>query len=201
MTVRVVSVAGLLLVAVAWGVLGHAGDAVAGGRWLTSLGAPWLIVAFAAGAFAGPRPVRGALAGPLVLVVATAAYYAFFVHRGGSHLYAVVMTFGWSFAAMAAGAAAGWAGAAARGGDLRAALLPGAALLAEAVLLGLEWQSLGGRAAVLLEGAVGGVLLAAVLHRRPTARHVAVAVLLVLACLALEAQTRGALRTMGWAGA
>src|SRR5690242_7438547 len=78
---------------------------------LTSLGGPWLLFAFAAGATIR-RPWHGALAGMAVLVVATGAYYTVLlgVHGRASAHYAAAMLVGWGAAAAFAGALFGVAG-------------------------------------------------------------------------------------------
>src|SRR5262245_43958949 len=129
---RAAILAALAVAACAWGVLGHAGDGLSGGRWLTALGAPWLLVGFAAGAIAArDRLARGALAGAVALILGVVAYYIDDAILHQSHLYDAAMTVAWSAAAAPVGAIAGAAGASVWKRPA-AGLLPAAALIAEA---------------------------------------------------------------------
>jgi hypothetical protein len=167
---------------------------------LTSLGGPWLLLAFVAGVTAR-RPWRGSLAGAVVLVVATGAYYAVIVGHYGREVadYAAAMLVGWGAAAAAAGALFGYAGALWRTRPVAAAL-PGAALIAEALVLALEPTFLDAHRLLALE-AVAGAALWLVLARRQVLQTALLGMLLVIP-LALAADgVRDALRAAGWTGA
>ena len=174
---------------------------------VTALGAPWLVSAFAAGAFIRRRGVA-LVAGALMLSTGTVLYYAAIVVAYGrsAEEYATVMTVTWGTLAGAAGAAMAFAGAAwrsasgARGAIL--AGLPAAALAGEAVLLSFSWS--GGRSGIALglELLMGvAVLLLLSWRRLPLSQALASAVTLAVAFAIVESEVRGLMRAAGWQGA
>jgi uncharacterized protein DUF6518 len=180
--------------------------------WLASLGGPWLVAAFVAGALAR-RTAWGAVAGAATIVVGTLTYYwTVVIYHGlmlspiapGRERYGVVMTIGWSVAGTAVGAAFGYAGALWRRGGASLATAAGAAALAgalvgEALLLGAVWDDAWPRRVLTLELAAG-VVAALALPRR---RHVAALALALAATgvfIVAEAFVRHTLRAAGWAG-
>jgi hypothetical protein len=204
-----------LAAAVFFGFAAQAGDHfIATPYMLTSLGAPWLILAFAAGATTR-RTRHGALAGGVVLVVATAAYYTVLLgqHGPGSARYAALMLFGWGAAASLAGVVLGAAGSQWRRGAraasdaarrhrafLAAAALPGAALVAEAVVLFAEPRFVDAQRLLALE-AFAGVALWCVLARGRLVVTVTAGLLLVVPMALATDGIRSALHAAGWAGA
>lgn len=191
----------------AWGWFGQVGDQVFLLRWLTGLGAPWLLVAFAAGALV--RDSRAALvAGAAVTVVGIGAYYASMVAIVGPDTlrYAARIGLAWGFVGVLAGALFGWAGAVWRGGHggaaAIAAAVPFAVLAGEVLALSGEWFSPGARLALTLELTAAGVLLAALVPKdRRFAITVGAAVVLALILGMAEADVRETLRAAGWSGA
>jgi Family of unknown function (DUF6518) len=190
-----------LALAVAFGLAVQGGDRIVDvPHRLTALGGPWLLLAFAAGVTVR-RPWHGALAGAAVLVVATGAYYAVLLGvygRAAAH-YAAVMLVGWGAASALAGAVFGYAGTLWRSRP-QAAALPGAALIAEALVLAVEPTFLDAHRLLALE-ALAGAGLWLVLARRRFLQTMALGLLLVIP-LALAADgVRDTLRAAGWAGA
>jgi hypothetical protein len=176
------------------------------GYWWASLGAPWFVAAFAAGALARDR-AQGALAGGLAIVAGTAGYYAVSLLDWGprGHHYVAVMVVAWSFAGAGAGALFGWAGAVWRrkrssGGGLPAVALVSGALVGEALLLHRVWASPWAERVLGVE-LLAGLAIALVL----SARHRIAGLVLtgVAACsfAAAEQVARETLRAVGWVGA
>jgi hypothetical protein len=174
---------------------------------VTALGAPWLVSAFAAGAFIRRRVVA-LVAGALMLSTGTVLYYAAIVvaHGRSAGEYATVMTVTWGTLACAAGAAMAFAGAAWRGasgarGALLAAL-PAAALAGEAVLLSFSWSGALSGLALALE-LVGGIAVLLLLswRRLPLGQALASAGGLAVAFAVVESEVRGLMRAAGWHGA
>ena len=189
--------------AVAWGLAGHALDVAPGGSWVTALGAPWLVMAFAAGALM-PRREWGAAAGAAFIVLAVGVYYVAFLDEGaGVARYAVKVGLAWGAVGVLLGALFGAGGAVwraaprSRPGALAAAIAVGA-LAGEALLLRREWFSAGAPEALRLE-LLAAVLLAAATFRRPLALGAGVAAAL-LAVVAAD-ELRELLRVVGWQGA
>src|SRR3954447_16327779 len=93
------------------GLAGQAGDRVPGfSMYVTALGAPWMLLAFALGALAR-KPLLGALAGGAALVIGTEAYYLAQIVGPNSHpVYATAMGIGWGAASAVSGALAGAVG-------------------------------------------------------------------------------------------
>jgi hypothetical protein len=174
---------------------------------VTALGAPWLVAAFAAGAFVRRRVVA-ALAGALMLSTGTALYYAAIVVAYGHNAeqYATVMTATWGTLAGAAGAAmalsgAAWRSATGARGALLAAL-PAAALAGEAVLLSFIWSGGVSGIALALELAAGlAVLLLLSWRRLPLGQALGSAVALAVGFALVESEVRGLMRAAGWHGA
>lgn len=195
-----------LALGVVLGVVARVARAVPDATWWASLGGPWLAMAFAAGALA-PGRRRAALAGATAIVAGTVTYYILMAAMAGaaSARYAVAMIVAWSLAGAAIGAFFGRAGAAWRRGRAAFARTAGAAtlggaLIGEALLLRVAWDSPWAQRALLLELAAGA--LAAVALARD--RRVAGLVLAVGAAgvfIAAEAVVRETLRAAGWAGA
>jgi hypothetical protein len=198
---QTLALAGLVLAAVVWGVSQHVVDGAPGGAWLSALGAPWLVLAFAAGAMSGKRaPVVGALS----LFVAVGAYYIPFLFMdAGVARYAVKVGLAWGIVAAALGALFGAAGAAWRRdprstlGTLAAAL-PVGALAGEALLLRREWFSAGAPEALRVE-LTAAVLVAAFTIRRPLG--FAAALIAALTAGVAADELRDLLRAAGWQGA
>jgi len=88
-------------------------------RWSASLGALWLLAAFAVGALSGRR--RGAAAGALALVTGVCTYYGlmWLVEGRATAGYAVPMTLLWGLAAVAVGGLFGHLGGLWREGSRR----------------------------------------------------------------------------------
>jgi hypothetical protein len=175
-------------------------------RWSAALGAPWLVTAFAVGAFVRARWL-GALAGGAALTLGVAVYYSVFhwVEGTTSLRYAVIVGIAWGAVAFVAGAAFAYAGAAWREGSRRAhvigtAVLAGA-LLGEAVLLLANWSNPAARSVLLAELAVGALVPVVSAQRRELPAAVALALVFATTALACEAYARAALRVVGWSGA
>ncbi|MCW3013520.1 MAG: hypothetical protein JWO02_612, partial [Solirubrobacterales bacterium] len=107
--------AAVLLIGVATGIAGRASDHVSSSllSWAGTLGGPWLLAAFAIGAFAGSRR-RGAAVGAAALTVGVVTYYTVFrlVEERTSTPYALVIGSAWVIGSLPIGAAFGWAGGA-----------------------------------------------------------------------------------------
>jgi hypothetical protein len=174
---------------------------------VSAMGAPWLVSAFAAGAFIRRRVVA-LVAGALMLSAGTVLYYAAIVVAYGRTAgeYATVMTVTWGTLAGVAGGAMGFAGAAWRGasgtrGALLAAL-PAAALAGEAVLLSFTWSGAMSGLALALELAGGlAILLLLSWRRLPLGQALAGAVTLAVAFAVVESEVRDVMRAAGWHGA
>jgi hypothetical protein len=186
--------------------LPHGGSAAAVGRAVLSLGAPWLVVAWAVGALAGSRRA-GAAAGGVALGLGTLGWYALSVATTDMAALSYARTVAplWVLVAVAAGALLGLAGAAWHtGGRVArsvAVALPAGALAGEALLLSGEWTDRASRAALSVELALAGALLLAGVRRRarwPLA--LGVAAVAALASALGESAVRDALRTAGWMG-
>jgi hypothetical protein len=196
----------VLMVGAAWGVGGQAADRVIGGKYLTALGAPWLVLAFLAGALLPRRsgPWTAAAAGAALLVAGVFAYYVVHALRRGFYdrTTMVLVVVAWSFAAVAAGGLFGAAGHHwRRTGHGWAGALPAAALLGEAFALAGQWRSPGAHAAVTLELRGGVALLAAVAARSRRATPVlAAAAGLAIVCGVAEIEVRELARAAGWSG-
>ena len=196
----------LVLAAGAWGWVAQIGGGHEIVQWLTALGAPWLLVAFAAGALVRDRRVA-VVAGALTLVAGVGAYYlSMLTVTDGALRYAARIGIAWGLVGVFAGPLFAWAGAVWRSGRgwpaAVAAAVPFAVLAGEVLALRREWWSPGARAALVLELAAAAVLLAAL---APRDRRVVVTGVMgfVLAVLfaAAEVDVREALRAAGWAGA
>jgi hypothetical protein len=198
-----------VLFGVAIGIAGRATDHVSSSLlyWAGTLGGPWLLTAFAVGAFTGSRR-RGAAAGAVALAVGVVTYYAVFrlVEERTSTLDAVVVGTAWTLGALPIGAAFGWAGGAWRRtrGPRWTAVLAGA-LVGEALLLWLQGRLVGGTwrqedAVIALQTqaviGVGAALVLARARMRALAWTGGVAPAAVVA----EAAVRETLRATGWAG-
>lgn len=194
------------------GLLAHAGPLAepAGrlGPWVVALGAPWLAVAWGLGALAR-RPLPAATAGAIVLAGATGAWYALTVwtHGRAALSYAVPVWFGWTVAALAAGAAFGAAGALWRSPPTDAARALGVAVLSgaligEAMLLQFLWDGRAARVVLTLEVLAGVVAPALLLRRARDLLPLALVLTAVLAIAAAGAEyvVRETLRDVGWAG-
>jgi hypothetical protein len=176
----------------------------ADGPLVASLGAPWLVIAFAAGALAGGRGMA-ALAGATTVVTGTLTYYALYALAGGGGRYALIMTVAWSGAGAAVAAGFGCAGSAWRraraplGRAATAGIVAGA-LVGEAVLLGVEWASPWAERALVTE-LLAGLLIAVVLA--PGRRVVALIFTAAAAGVFVigEGLVRETLRAAGWVGA
>jgi hypothetical protein len=174
---------------------------------VTALGAPWLVSAFAVGAFVRRTVVAG-VAGALLLTTGTVLYYAALVvgYGRGAGDYATVMTVTWGTLAGAAGGAMAVAGSAwrtasgTRGAVLGA--LPAAALAGEAALLSLSWRGGMSGMALALELLTGVAVLVVLSRRRvPVTQALASAVALAFAFAVVEAEVRDLMRAAGWHGA
>lgn len=181
--------------------------------WLASLGGPWLVAAFAAGALAPGRRLA-ALAGAATIVVGTLAYYgSVAAYHGVTQLhlplqgarYGVLMAIAWSAAGLAVGAAFGTAGVLWRRGGRSLWSAAGAAALAgalvgEALLLQAAWDSPWAQRVLAAELAAG-LLVAAVLARGRRAAALALTPPFAGVFLVAEGLVRDTLRAAGWAGA
>ena len=171
-------------------------------RWAAALGAPWLAVAFLAGALARDR-IAAAVAGAVALVVATVTYYA--VNRAGGGLAgSAVIVVGWSAACVLAGGGFALAGAAWRtGGSLGrpagAAVLAGA-LVGEAVLLASEWPDRAVQVVLTTELAAGAALPFLLARGRAVPAALLLTAVCAVALGTAEAEVRDALRAVGWRG-
>jgi len=178
------------------------------GPWVIALGAPWLAVAWVLGAVARV-PWLGALAGAAALVGGTGAWYAFTVWQLGRGAldYAVPVAFGWSLAAVAAGAVFGGAGALWRSASrdwlraLGAAILAGS-FIGEAIELATIWDGRAARAVLALEFLLGLALAVVLLIRWPRALLLGLVftALIALVAAGAEHEVRHALRDVGWGG-
>jgi hypothetical protein len=190
---------------VAFGLAVQYGDHALGSfRAAVWIGAPWLLVAFAAGALVRRGRRVAAATGAGVLTSATAAYYLVLAAHG-SLLYAAAMTVAWGAVAALVGAGCAVAGATWRSGRgpgaAIAGAVPGAAATAEGILLLGVWRGAGATLVLLAETAVGLTLTAG--HVRSSTRiglAVAAAAVLVVAFMLGEHQLRAGLRAAGWAG-
>jgi hypothetical protein len=191
------------------GLLGQAGEKVPGApAYITALGAPWMLLAFALGALAR-KPLLGALAGAAALVIGTEAYYLaqIALTDGRTIFYATAMGIGWGAASAVAGAIAGaiggwWRSERSERERSIAGALPGALLTGEALLLSREWTAPAARALVGAELLIGVALLW--LHIGTSSR---VAIAFAAACgltMAVafgEHSVRETLHAAGWNGA
>ena len=203
---RLLMVAGLVLAGAAWGWFSQRGGGHDLVRWFTALGAPWLLVAFAAGALVRDR--RTALvAGSLTILAGVGAYYvSMLTLTEGAFRYAAKVGLAWGFVGIFAGALLAWAGALWRSGRgaaaATAAAVPCAVLAGEVLALRDEWWSPGARAVLLAEMAGAALLLAVLAPRdRRVVLTCAVAIGLAVMCGAVEGDVRETLRAAGWAGA
>jgi hypothetical protein len=185
--------------------LPHGGDELAAlGRAAVALGAPWLAVAWAVGALAG-APVRAALSGGAGLALGTFAWYALSAAANGQPAadYATV-AIAWAAVALVAGAAFGLAGAAYRRGGrlLRTAALAlvAGSLAGEALLLATEWSNRAGRAALAVELAIAGAVLALGARRTVPLVALLLAGVVAVGVAGIEDAVRGTLRLAGWNG-
>lgn len=181
--------------------------------WMASLGGPWLVAAFAAGALAGDRRVA-ALAGAATIVTGTFTYYSLLaVYHGVMYLsiptahadYGVAMTIGWSAAGLAIGAGFGAAGALWRRGGASlwaagGAAALGGALAGEALLLHAAWSSPWAQRVLALELATG-VVVAVALARGRRAAALALTIPFAAVFVVCAGVVRETLRAAGWAGA
>lgn len=177
-------------------------------HYLTALGGPWLVVAFAAGALSGAGSRRaGALRGAACVITGVVTYYLVMwrvEHLTGPQ-YAVPVAVAWSAGGAVVGACFGWLGAAWRAdgsGRARWAAVLCGGLLGEALLLHELWVRPAAQYAVTAQ-AVGAVVLLAVLAPRPRTWPAVVPVLAVTAtgfAVAAYILREGA-RVVGWAGA
>jgi hypothetical protein len=170
---------------------------------ISSLGVPWLAVAFAVGALERNRR-RAAVAAGLALVVAVGTYYVseWFVEGRASFGYAVRMGFLWSLGAALAGACFGALGSAWRarvGSTIAVAMLSGA-FAGEALLLLGTWRSDAAQVVLGCELALGAALPFVLARRRQIAPALAMTVAVALTVFATEAAVRGAMHAAGWAG-
>lgn len=171
-------------------------------RWSASLGALWLLGAFAVGARTGRR--RGAAAGALALVTGVVAYYLlmWLVEERATAAYSLRMIVLWGLASLAVGALFGHLGQLWRDGrrrELPAAVL-GGALVGEAALLLGAWQSPAARL-VLLAQLAAGALLALTLAPTRRVHALAGAGMMAVAMAAGADALRDALHAAGWRGA
>jgi hypothetical protein len=175
-------------------------------RWSAALGGPWLVTAFAVGAFVRSRWL-GALAGGAALTLGVAVYYAVFHWVEGTTglWYAVVVGTAWGAVAFVAGAVFAYAGAAWRSGSRRAHLLASSvlagALLGEAILLLANWSNPTARTVLMAELVAGALVPLATARRQELPAAVALAAVFAMTALASEHYARAALRVVGWAGA
>jgi uncharacterized protein DUF6518 len=198
--------------AVALGLLGRVlvhpmgGPPAAFGRAVLSLGAPWLVVAWAVGALSGTRRAC-AVAGGAALGLGTLGWYALSIAATdwGALPYARSVAPVWVLVAVAAGALLGLAGGSWHaGGRVARALavaLPAGALAGEALLLSGVWTERAARAALNVELALAGALLLAGVRRRawwPLA--LAVTAFAAVAFAVGEGEVRQTLRATGWMG-
>jgi Family of unknown function (DUF6518) len=210
------AVAATLGLGVAVGFSARAGHYLDGDAyWAASLGGPWLVAAFLAGAVA-ERWGWGALAGATAIVVGTLTYYWSVAVYHGLTLtldgplvldrarYGVVMTIGWCAAGVAVGAAFGLAGVAWRRGGSSLTAIAGVAALAgaligEALLLRSLWTDPWAQRVLELE-LVAGLAAAVVLTRRRAAT-LTLAIVAAGGFALAEQFVRETLRAAGWAGA
>ena len=195
---------------VAIGLLGQAGDQVPGApAYITALGAPWMLLAFALGALAR-KPLLGGIAGAAALVIGTEAYYLALVGTVGGPrtvFYAAAMGIGWGGAAVFAGGFAGavggwWRSECSEQERSVAGALPGALLAGEALLLSQEWTAPGARALIAVELLIGvGLLWVHIGTSRRVAIACAAACALTLVVIASEHSVRFTLHAAGWGGA
>lgn len=184
--------ASAVLTGLALALLGRASDHLSPVvEWAFNLGAPWLIAAFALGAFLAERRAAAA-AGAAALAIGVATYYAIFTLV--EHLpptYAIAVGTAWSLAAALAGAAFGWAGATCRSRlSMRCVAAVGllsGALMGEALLLFSLWHSPVARR-ILLAELVAGALLPLVLARGGRARALTMGVGALFAALTVVAE-------------
>jgi Family of unknown function (DUF6518) len=185
-------------------------------RWIAALGVPWLLVAFALGAFvhwaggrgaadASPRDLftAAALAGAIALVVATGAWYAVHIWWTGAVRYTVHVAAAWIPAAAVCGAVfalagAGWASGGRFARPLGAAVAAGA-LIGEVLALDGEWPTRGAQA-VLAAELCAGLLLPFVLARRAAVFAFALTIVVAVAMGVAEQEIRATLRAAGWRG-
>jgi hypothetical protein len=208
------ALAASLALGVAVGLGAQAGHHVPGDAyWMASLGGPWLVVAFVAGAIADRR-AWGALAGAATIVTGTLTYYwTVLLYHGimlapldpGRERYGVVMSIGWSAAGTAVGAAFGYAGALWRRGGATLSAAAGAATLAgalvgEALLLRAAWDSPWAQRVLTLELAAG-LAVALLLARGRRAAALAFTLAAAGVFIVAEAFVRDTLRAAGWNGA
>jgi hypothetical protein len=196
-----------VLVALAFGVclavsmrlLKNSGDVL---HRLGSLGAPWLVCAFAVGAVVRGRR-HAALAGSLALVAAVFTYYVLesLVERRTGLGYAVPIGFAWSLAAIVVGAAFGFLGGLwrdhRRGASLAAGVISGA-LVGEALLL-LAWRSDAERPVLVSELIAGLVLPFVLARRRELVPAVASTGVVAVALAVTEGVLLLTMRRFGWA--
>jgi hypothetical protein len=207
-----------VLAAVGLGLAGrvavHAGASLPHGRAIANvghtavaLGAPWLAVAWAVGAFAGSR-MRGAAGGAAALVLGTGAWYLLTVVAAASGWaaahYAVPVAAAWGAVSLGAGAIFGFAGAAWRDGNLLArgasiALL-GGALAGEALLLMQEWSGRAANAVLSLELAAGLAVVLLARRRIPLGITLGLFAIATVGVAQIEGVVREALRLAGWGG-
>jgi Family of unknown function (DUF6518) len=191
------------------GLAGQAGDQVPGApAYITALGAPWMLLAFALGALCR-KPLLGALAGGAALVIGTEAYYLALIAEtdGKTIFYATAMGIGWGGAAAVAGGLAGavggwWRSECSEHERSVAGALPGALLTGEALLLSQEWTAPGARALIAAELMAGlGLLWIHIGTSRRVLIAGAAACALTMAVVLGEHSVRETLHAAGWNGA
>jgi hypothetical protein len=189
------------LAGAAFGAVIQAGPHLAPGApdWLFHLGAPWLVVAFLAGAAGGHGRREAAGAGAAALTAAVAGYYTARVGilGMGGVAYSARMAAAWGAAALPLGAAFGWAGGEARARASWAPATIGGALCGEALLL----LATHGAAATFLAELVTGAAVPAA-SSEATARRRALALTVAGAGIALLAAgvLRHVMHAHGWRG-
>jgi hypothetical protein len=194
---------------VAIGLAGQAGDRVPGApAYITALGAPWMLLAFVLGALAR-KPLLGAIAGGVALVIGTEAYYLaqIALTDGRTLFYATAMGIGWGGSAVVAGALAGgiggwWRSECSDQERSIAGALPGALLTGEALLLSQEWTQPAARALVAVELMAGlGLIWIHIGTSRRAFIAAAAACALTMAVVLGEHSVRETLHAAGWNGA
>lgn len=139
----------------------------------------WAVAALLLGRFLRTGPVRAAIAGVVMLVVAVEAYYVAAILGDVASPFTLLApsTIAWLVMGVLAGAGFGWAGAWSRSRDVWVAASGTA--LGVAVLFAEAWQRSGQTGTAILTALLGVALLGLVVRRR----DVAVRTLLVVAVM------------------
>lgn len=197
-----------VLIGVALGAAGRATkyspDAI---RWTLTLGVPWLVIAFGAGALTRSRNA-GAVHGALVMVVSVAVYYYLgaVVERRYGPFYSAAMAIGWGSLGAAAGALFGAAGAAWRAGPgwarVGAVALVCGALAGEGIVYLREDYGPVAEAVMSAELVAAGTLALLLSRGRGQAAvTLATTVVVAMVAMVIETAVRVAMGAGGWGGA